>query len=106
MTWYGENGSGRTHRWSVGDLVRYDDGPTALMRITWVREMGEDPRGIACSVRYYGRAFHDRISYYENGEERGSVGRYHGQCQEASPADIVAWNRTHDSRDDWKPGCW
>ena len=105
MTWYGENCSGRTHRWSVGDLVRYGDGPTALMRITSVREMGEDPSGIACSVRYYGRAFNDRISHYENGEERASVGRYHGQCQEASPADIVAWTRAHDSRDDWKPGC-
>ena len=104
MAWYGENRSNREYQWNVGDLIRYGDGPTALMRINYVRQMGQDARGIACSVRYYGRAFHDTISYYDSGEERASMGWYHGQCLEPSPQDIIAWTRAHDSRDDWKRG--
>lgn len=95
--WYGENRSGRDHPWQVGDLVRYDDGPTALMRITRVREMGPDPRGISCSVRYYGRAFHSSGT---------CTGRYHGQCLEPSADDVAAWKRCHDADDRWINGAY
>jgi hypothetical protein len=97
MTWYGENRSGRQARWNEGDLIRYDYGPTALMRITGVREMGADPRGISCSVRYYGRAFHSSGTY---------TGRYHGQCLEPSEEDRALWARCHDDNDEWIPGSW
>lgn len=96
--------------WKAGDLVRYDDGPSALMRITGVRDMGEDQPG--CRPwgmdrwRYYGRAFHDTISHYDNGEQRASVGRYHGQCVEPTTEDSEKWSRCHDETDDWIRGAW
>lgn len=95
--WYGENRSRRAFPWNVGDLVRYDDGPSALMRIEVVRFMGSDSRGIACEYRYYGRAFHS---------EGCCTGRYHGQCLEPTPEDIAAWERCHDENDDWIRGMW
>lgn len=95
--WYGENRSGRQERWKEGDLLRYGDGPTALMRVEHVREMGEDSRGIACSVRYYGRAYHSTAT---------CTGRYHGQCREVTEQDLATWARAHDAEDRWIPGVW
>lgn len=98
MTWYGGNDGGMPSPKKVGDLIRYDDGPSALMRITHVRFMGmEDVRGIGCHYRYYGRAFHS------NGT---CTGRYHGQCSEPTPSDIAAWKACHDDNDAWIRGMW
>ncbi|MBB5985977.1 hypothetical protein [Sphingobium lignivorans] len=96
--------------WKVGDLVRYDYGPSAVMRINYVHDMGPDQPGCAPygmnRWRYYGRAFHDTISHYDNGEERASTGRYHGQCMPVSEEDVAKWQRCHDENDDWIRGAW
>lgn len=98
MTWYCENRSRRETPWNEGDLVRYDYGPAALMRVvTSVRPMGADPRGISCSVRYYGRAFHS---------SGVCTGRYHGQCLEPTTEDRAIWARCHDENDEWIRGAW
>jgi hypothetical protein len=93
--WYGGNESGRTTHWAIGDLIRYREGPTALMRVELVREMGDDGRGIACSIRYYGPAFHG-----------GSNGAYHGHCHEPTEEDVERWKIAHDKNDQWIPGKW
>lgn len=97
MTWYGGNRSGRKTPWKIGDLIRYDNGPSALMRIELVREMGDDHRGISCSIRYYGRGFHSSGT---------CTGRYHGECAEPTQKDHDAWNVAHDDQDRWIPGKW
>lgn len=97
MVWYGGNDGGMLEAKKVGDLVRYDDGPTALMRITHVLDKGKNHRGIACEIRYYGRAFHS---------DDTCTGRYHGQCSEPSEADRAAWANAHDADDAWIRGCW
>lgn len=98
MTWYGGNDGGIVEPLAVGDLVRYDDGPSALMRIESVRFMGtEDKRGIGVHWRYYGRAFHSTGC---------CTGRYHGQCRLPSDRDRRAWAWAHDRDDAWIPGRW
>lgn len=93
--WYGENQSGRATLWEIGDLVRYDAGPTALMRIESIqRYNGED---VATSVRYYGRGFH------ASGVD---VARYHGQCLDTSQEDRFRWQQAHDRADQWIVGRW
>jgi len=89
MIWYGENRSKRETRWKVGDIVRYDYGPSALMRVERVREMGNDHRGISCSVRYYGRQFFG-----------GVMGCYHGQILgDAKPEEINEFKKERNVRD-------
>lgn len=100
--WHGENRSGRMEPWKEGDLVRYDDGATALMRIEYVRDMGPDQPGCAPAKmnrwRYYGRAFHS---------EGSCIGRYHGQCLEPSQEDRDRWAAAHDPEtDEWIRGAW
>lgn len=90
MVWYGENRSGRTTPWKAGDLVRYDDGPSALMRITQVHIYSD-------SIRYYGRAFHSLGT---------CTSRYHGQCLEPTAEDRAKWDRCHDASDQWIRGMW
>lgn len=95
MSWYGQNKSKRETVWSVGDLIRYDSGPTALMRITSVRYMraGDVIEDIAKDVRYYGRAFHSTGT---------CTGRYHGQCYEPDAEDVESWKQHHDPiTDEW-----
>lgn len=92
--WYGHNRSGRTTPFNVGDIVRYGDGPTALMRITSIRKMGGE--NIATAVRYYGSHFFG-----------GLEGRYHGQCMPADEQDLKRWDRCHDGRQGpWIRGAW
>jgi hypothetical protein len=95
--WYGENRSGRETPWKVGDLLRYADGPTALMRITAVNDTGDRGKGISTGIRYSGRAFHSFGP---------CTGRYHGQCFEPPLEDFAKWNHTHDSDDRWIRGAW
>lgn len=78
-TWYGQNRSGRTTPWPKGSILRYGDGSTALFRVDSIYE-NPDPRGIACSVRYYGEHIFG-----------GSHGAYHGQCVEPTAADFERW---------------
>jgi len=74
----------RSYAAKVGDLVRYDDGPTALMRVTDI-----------IGGRYYGRAFH-------------SVGTCTSRSEvfEPSEADRERWARCHDGTDAWIRGAW
>jgi hypothetical protein len=95
--WYGENRSGRETPWKVGDLLRYDDGPTALMRITAVRDMSAPSKAIATGLRYSGRAFHSGGT---------CTARYHGQCFEPNSEDIAKWSKCHDADDQWIRGAW
>lgn len=82
-------------KWKVGDLIRYGDGCTALMRITNVRDMGksfgED------RYRYYGRGFHSTGT---------CTGRYEKQCCEPSALDKELWVSSHDDNDKWIKGKW
>jgi hypothetical protein len=68
----------------AGDLVRYDAGPTALMRV-------EDVIG----GRYYGRAFHS-----------SGCCTSRSQVFAASDEDRERWARCHDADDRWIRGAW
>lgn len=84
-----------TQRFNVGDLVRYGDGETALMRVTSVRDMGESFGGNRW--RYYGRAFHSTGT---------CTGRYQDQCSKPSALDRELWKQSHDAEDAWIRGRW
>ena len=94
MIWWGENRSKRMLPWKVGDLVRYDFGPTALMRISAVITRGGD---IGTCYHYYGRAFHS---------SGPCTSRYHGQCMEPDEEDRLRWIAAHDDDDKWIRGKW
>lgn len=66
----------------LGDILRYDHGPTALMRVETV-SFGHDGRG----HRYYGRQFFG-----------GTMGAYEFECLLASPYDIDKWNEENSLR--------
>lgn len=59
-------------RFKIGDVVRYNSGPTALMRI--------DSISVGERTRYYG------TQYYG-----AAVGAYDHDCQGASAAEAAAW---------------
>ena len=67
---------------SVGDIVRYDSGPTALMRITTLRE----GHGGAIA-RYWGAQCMG-----------GFMGAYHEKCSYAAAADLAKWQECADWR--------
>lgn len=66
----------------IGDVVRYGEGPSALMRVT---SMHGD--------RYYGE------QYFGGG---ASVHKY--DVQAASQRDLASWRWAHGSDDKWIPG--
>jgi len=70
----------------VGSLVRYSDGPSALMRVTAVR-----------GDRVYGRGF------YSSGT---CTSRYVGDCRKPSEQDGARWAEAHDENDQWIRGKW
>lgn len=69
---------------AIGDLVRYDAGPTALMRVTDI-----------IGGRYYGRAFHSSGTC----TSRAAV-------TEPTEADEEKWQQCHDDGDQWIKGAW
>lgn len=67
-----------------GDVVRYGDGPSALMRLTSTH---------GANGRFYG------VQYFG-----GSVGASERDCQPASQRDLASWRWAHDSDDKWIRG--
>lgn len=61
--------------YSVGDIIRYGDGPSALMQVKEVR------------VGYAG----DKARYYGTQCCGGNVGAYHTECERARN-DINTWH--------------
>lgn len=78
------------HNVLIGDLVRYGDGPTALMRVTELTRVGGE-------IRIYGRGFHSSGT---------CTGRYASQCYEPSKEDRARWEEAHDDKDNWINGKW
>lgn len=72
-------------KFKVGDIVRYGDGPTALMKITQVREIGA---GYCQYYRFYG----DHVL-------RGLVGANSEDCRAPTLDDIKTWWK-HNPKDD------
>lgn len=67
----------------IGTIVRYDDGPSALMRVTHIA-----PWGGVYGQQYFG----------------GSVMGLPDRCQPASKRDLASWRWAHDSNDEWIRG--
>lgn len=70
-------------QFKIGDIVRYSDGPSALMRLEHVA-----PWGGLYGEQYFG----------------GSVMGLPDRCQPASPHDLASWRWAHDSNDEWVRG--
>lgn len=64
-----------TPKFKVGDILRYDDGSTALFRVESI-----SPKHGGLEDRYYGRQCFG-----------GSVGAYASDCLPASEADLKKW---------------
>lgn len=71
----------------TGEILRYDDGPTALMEVTYVSK-----RHDGHNDRYYGVQCMG-----------GYVGRYEDQVQRASKADLKTWKANKRWRSDSRP---
>lgn len=67
----------------IGEIVRYDDGPSALMRVTHIA-----PWGGVYGNQYFG----------------GSAMGLPERCQLASKRDLASWRWAHDSNDEWIRG--
>lgn len=67
----------------IGEIVRYGDGPSALMRVTHIA-----PWGGVYGEQYFG----------------GSVLGSPGPVRPASQRDLASWRWAHDSNDKWIPG--
>lgn len=67
----------------VGDILRYAEGPTALMRVTYVR-VGHG----GSKARYYGQQCMG-----------GSCGAYHEQVTVATDEDIKTWFKIGREKD-------
>ena len=67
----------------VGDILRYSDGPTALMRVTYIS-------------RHHGGS---EARYYSQQCMGGSCGAYHQQVQLASAEDRKTWFRIGRKKD-------
>jgi len=62
-------------RFSVGDILRYGEGSTALLRVAYISpKHGDQPR-------YYGQQCMG-----------GSCAAYEGQCNKATPPDVKTWH--------------
>lgn len=70
------NGEMKTPEYKVGDIVRYGDGSTALMKIEHISENhgGKDQH------RYYGRQFFG-----------SPMGAYKSDCSDATEKEILAY---------------
>lgn len=66
----------RTPRFAIGDILRYGDGPTALMRVAFVSANHAGP---------------DQHRYYGQQCMGGSVGAYESQCIQADGRDRDTW---------------
>lgn len=66
----------------LGEVVRYGDGPSALMRVTEVR-----------GDRWYGTQYFG-----------GPVSAYVSDIERASQRDLASWRWAHDSNDEWVRG--
>lgn len=72
----------------LNQVVRYDYGSTALMRLTSIRDLGNG------SKIYYGKGFHSHATC----TSRGTI-------YEASDIDLMRWRIWHDGETDaWLPG--
>lgn len=67
----------------IGEIIRYDDGPSALMRVTHIA-----PWGGVYGEQYFG----------------GSVMGLPDRCQPASQRDLASWRWAHGSDDKWIRG--
>jgi hypothetical protein len=74
------------HNFVLGDLIRYGDGPTSLMRLTCIS-----------GDRCYGRAFHSSGT---------CTNRHISDCKHACDEDRARWAEAHDESDQWIRGKW
>jgi hypothetical protein len=74
-------------KFKVGDIVRYSDGATGLMKI----EAISLDHGSAGTVRYYGDQFYGV----------GAVAAYENECKPASKADLNTWENAHPKPPEW-----
>jgi len=70
--------------YKIGDIVRYDHGQTALMKI---KEISHD-HGQIGQTRYYGKSFYG-----------SAMGVYWNDCSPASSVDKMVWNKESFERD-------
>lgn len=66
----------------IGEVVRYGEGPSALMRVTSIN-----------NDRYYGEQYFG-----------GGASAHKWDVQAASQRDLASWRWAHDSRDEWIRG--
>ena len=67
-------------KYKVDEIVRYSDGPTALMRID---NVSKDHGGMG-SHRYYGAQFYG-----------GAIGAYESDITHATKAEVEKWNTSN-----------
>lgn len=68
-------------------ILRYESGPTALMRVSYVKDHGESWKNHSGRYHYYGRQFFG-----------GTVGRYEFDCKPATPEEIAAYEAEEKKR--------
>lgn len=75
----------------VGDIVRYNDGVTALMRISFI------------SLNHAGPGDH---RYYGQQCMGGTYGAYQQDCRAATPKDRATWSEHGKPKGKWQRTPW
>lgn len=77
-----------TPRFAIGDILRYGEGSTALMRVAYI------------SANHGGKGHH---RYYGQQCMGGTCGAYENNCEPASTADRKTWHEVRQKYADITP---